>query len=120
ARLSLLRPTGGDQKLASPDAVTRRELYFFELYRLFEAATFAAFCYSEWVQSHVGVTASTAARLASLGYLLGAGALFVLGRRNRRSDVRMQVLFGLTLDLLAAMTALTRMQGLANGVATLL
>ncbi|HET7843037.1 MAG TPA: ATP-binding protein [Xanthomonadales bacterium] len=120
SRLSMLRPTGGEQKLASPDAVTRRELYFFELYRLFEAATFTALCYSEWVRTHVGVLPSTTARVAALGYLLGAGALFVLGRRNRRSDVRMQVLFGLTLDLLAAMTALTRMQGLANGVATLL
>jgi len=120
SRLTMLRPTGGDERLASPDAVTRRELYFFELYRLFEAATFTAVCWSAWFQSQTGVVASSAARFAALGYLLGALALFLLGRRNRRSDVRMQVLFGLTLDLLAAMTALTRVQGLANGVATLL
>ena len=44
SRLSLLRPSGGDERLQSPDAVTRRELYFFELYRLFEAAMFVAFC----------------------------------------------------------------------------
>jgi two-component system, NtrC family, sensor histidine kinase PilS len=120
SRLSLLRPSGGVERLQSPDAVTRRELYFFELYRLFEAAMFVAFSWNGWFQAQADVVATATARYASLGYLAGAAALFVLGRRNRRSDVRMLVLFGLTLDLLAAMTALTRVQGLANGVATLL
>ncbi|MBL8273983.1 MAG: hypothetical protein JNJ74_09235, partial [Xanthomonadales bacterium] len=46
ARLSALRPSGGADRLTAPDATTLRELYFFELYRVFEATLFVGFVFS--------------------------------------------------------------------------
>lgn len=119
-RLIMLRPTGGNERLSSPDAVTRRELYFFDLYRAFEASAFGAFCFSGWLQSFLGVTATPVARLASLAYLGAALLLLLLGRRLSGRDVSLQVLFGLSVDLLVAMVAVTQMNGIATGVGTLL
>lgn len=120
SRLTVLRPSGGDERLAAPDEVTRRELYFFDLYRIFEGAMFAGLCFSPWAGTLIVLVAAPAARLTSLAYLLGGIALFVLDRRNRRRDVRAQVLLGLTLDLFTAIAALTMVRGLESGIATLL
>ena len=86
-RLIMLRPTGGNERLSSPDAVTRRELYFFDLYRAFEASAFGAFCFSGWLQSFLGVTATPVARLASLA----EAALPLAGSRSSADVAALEI-----------------------------
>jgi two-component system sensor histidine kinase PilS (NtrC family) len=117
-QLTALRPAGDTQRLASPDAVTRRELYFFELYRIFEAVLLVGFCFSPLADRMIDLITPFTARTAGLAYLLGAVALFLQGRRVR-GDRRRQVFLGLLLDLLAATTALTTINGLDSGIAAL-
>ena len=117
--LSALHPSANGQRLAAPDAVTRRELYFFDLYRIFEAALLIGFCFSPLAAQRIEFVTPLTAQAAAVAYLLGALALLAQGRRIR-GDRRRQVLLGLTLDLLAAITALSAINGLDSGIAALI
>ncbi len=119
SRPFVLRPAGGGQRLASPDAVTRRELYFFELYRIFEAVLLVGFCFSPLAKDMIELVTPFTAQTAALAYLLGATALFIQGRRLR-GDRRRHVFLSLMLDLLAATTALVAIKGLDSGIAALI
>ena len=48
--------------------------------------------------------------------MVSALLLLLLGRRLSGRDVSLQVLFGLSVDLLVAMVAVTQMNGIATGV----
>ena len=106
-------------RIATADAMTRRELYVFDLYRVFEAAALSAVCFSPLALHVIGDGDPTVPRVLALGYLFGAAALFLLGRRAQGS-LRWHVALGLTLDLLIAATAMGALQGLSGAIATLL
>ena len=117
-RLSVLRPTADANRLIAPDAITRRELYFFDLYRVFESVLLLGFCFSPLAAGMIVLVTPFTAQLAALAYTLGALALFLQGRRAR-GDRRRLVYVGLLLDLLAAATALNAINGLDSGIAAL-
>jgi two-component system sensor histidine kinase PilS (NtrC family) len=117
-RLSVLRPAADVQRLTAPDAVTRRELYFFDLYRIFEAVLLVGFCFSPLAERMIELVTPMTAQVAALAYLLGAVGLFAQGRRVR-GDRRRLVYLGLLLDLLAAAVALNAINGLDSGIAAL-
>jgi two-component system sensor histidine kinase PilS (NtrC family) len=106
-------------RIASADAMTRRELYVFDLYRVFEAAALTAVCFGPLAQHVFGAADPTIARVLALGYLFGGAALFLLGRRAQGS-LRWHVALGLLLDLLIAATGMGALPGLSNAIATLL
>jgi two-component system sensor histidine kinase PilS (NtrC family) len=117
-RLSVLRPAADANRLIAPDAITRRELYFFDLYRVFESILLLGFCFSPLAAQLIVLVTPFTAQAAALAYVLGAIALFLQGRRAR-GDRRRLVYLGLFLDLLAAATALGAINGLDSGIAAL-
>ena len=98
-------------------AAIRRELYFFTLYRIFEAALLCLAVFSP-----VGVLLSQpshpqlAAALA-LAYLVGALILFATGRRGA---VERQVAAGVTGDILVTALAMHAMPGVASSIAMMM
>ena len=119
ARLSALRPSGGADRLTAPDATTLRELYFFELYRVFEATLFVGFVFSPLADRVIAVEAPWAARIAALVYLVCSAMVFLAGRRNN-GPANLRVLLGLALDVLAFAVALYSLRGIDSGVALLM
>jgi two-component system sensor histidine kinase PilS (NtrC family) len=117
--LAMLRQAADTQRLAAPDAITRRELYFFDLYRVFESVLLLGFCFSPLAASMIELVTPFTAQVAAVAYVLGAIALLAQGRRQR-GDRRRLVYLGLMLDLLAATTALHAINGLDSGIAALL
>ncbi|MCE3003212.1 MAG: HAMP domain-containing histidine kinase [Xanthomonadaceae bacterium] len=117
-RLSVLRPAADANRLIAPDAITRRELYFFDLYRVFQSVLLLGFCFSPLADRMIVLVTPLTAQMAALAYVLGAVALFLQGRRAR-GDRRRLVYLGLVLDLLAATTALNAINGLDSGIAAL-
>jgi two-component system sensor histidine kinase PilS (NtrC family) len=103
----------------APDAVSQREAYFFELYRVFEAALFVGFCYSPLARDTIELISPATARIAAVLYLIAATVLFATGRRRRRGATG-GVMLGLGFDLIAALTAIATIRGLDGGIATLL
>jgi two-component system sensor histidine kinase PilS (NtrC family) len=118
-RLSVLRPAAEANRLIAPDAITRRELYFFDLYRVFESVLLLGFCFSPLAAQLIVLVTPFTAQAAALAYVLGAIALFTQGRRAR-GDRRRLVYLGLFLDLLAAAAALGAINGLDSGIAALI
>lgn len=99
--------------------MTRRELYVFDLYRVFEAVALTAVCFGPFVSRLFANAEPLPARVLALAYLFGAAALFLLGRRHQGS-LRWHVALGLSLDLLIAAMGMATIPGLSNGIATLL
>jgi two-component system sensor histidine kinase PilS (NtrC family) len=116
--LSVLRPAADANRLITPDAITRRELYFFDLYRVFQSVLLLGFCFSPLADKMIVLVTPFTAQAAAVAYVLGAIALFLQGRRAR-GDRRRLVYLGLFLDLLAATTALNAINGLDSGIAAL-
>jgi two-component system sensor histidine kinase PilS (NtrC family) len=117
-RLPIFDAISGE-RLRAPDAVTRREISFFGLFRLFEAALLAVFCFSPLAANRILFVADDTARGVAAGYVLAAIALYLAGRRAR-GDVRALVFLGFAFDLLAGAATLTAIQGLDSAVAALL
>src|SRR5438045_514139 len=63
-------------RTVSVDAMTRRELYVFDLYRVFEAVALTAVCFTPLALHVIGGGDPTVARVLALGYLFGAAALY--------------------------------------------
>ncbi|HVF34885.1 MAG TPA: histidine kinase dimerization/phospho-acceptor domain-containing protein, partial [Candidatus Saccharimonadia bacterium] len=104
---------------SSADALTRRERYFFDLYRVLEATALAALCLSAAGERFASMVSPTMGRIGALVYLTGALALFAIGR-HARGDARLLVLLGLLLDVLAAVTAIFAISGFDAQIAALL
>ena len=103
----------------SADALTRRERYFFDLYRVLEATALAALVLSTAGERLVSLVSAPQARVGALVYLTGALALFAAGRFVQ-GDARGLVLLGLLLDVLAAVTAILAITGFDAQIASLL
>ena len=102
---------------ANPASAIRRELYFFTLYRVFEAALLCLTVFSP-VGALLGEPRfPLAARWIASGYLLAAVILFVSGRSGR---IHNQVLAGILIDILAATLAMHALPSVASGIAMML
>ncbi len=102
---------------ASPAAAIRRELHFFTLYRVFEAALLCLTVFSP-VGALLGEPRfPLAAKWIASGYLLAAVILFVSGRSGR---IHNQVLAGILIDILAATLAMHALPSVASGIAMML
>lgn len=106
---------------AGPSAdVARRERYFFELYRAFEAVLLAGLCFSPFAADFITLVSPTIARIVSAVYLVAALGIFLYGRRAANADAPNVVLFGLTVDLLAATATIASARGFDGGIAALM
>ena len=124
---ALSSPDSLAREPAPHDALLRRELYFFGLYRLLEAGLLCLLTFSP-----VGLLISDAPRLeglgriAALGYVAGALTLLWLGRRatwpggRPAPSLAAQAGGGLGLDICVAVLAIHVLPGIAPGVALLL
>ncbi|MCB1559665.1 MAG: two-component sensor histidine kinase, partial [Xanthomonadales bacterium] len=108
---------------SAPAATTplRRELYFFTLFRLLEAALLLLVGYGQ-----LGLGFSLSAnepglglRLIALGYTGIAVLLFFAGR-EARFGLRRQAAVGLVIDILVALFTMHELDGLDTGIALLL
>jgi len=101
------------------DPLRRRELRVFDYYRVVEAVMLTALVFSP-ASDKLGLpTAPGIGGIMALGFLFGALALALLTRR-RVGSLGNHVVLGLSLDLLAATTAMTALPTLSRAVATLL
>ena len=108
-----------EMPVAAPDNMARRELYFFNLYRAFEATVLAGLCFSPFAEKVITLVSPLTAKAVALAYLFGAVSLFAYGRFVG-PDSRAHIVLGLSLDVLAALTAMTAINGFESGIATLL
>ena len=102
---------------AEADSALRRELHFFTLYRLLEAAllTFLLFSpVSEYISAprDEGVAQATAA-----SYLFAALVLFVI---RKRGDLQLQALVGVVFDLFFGALAVYALPAMHSGIVLML
>ena len=116
-----MRATHTSQRVGNgeQDSPLRRELYFFTLYRVLEAAMFVFVVFSPFMEGVIEVRHPLAAALTSSFYLAAALVLLLAGRRSRAS-IRLQAAAGLALDMAAGAIALHALSGLQAGTALLL
>ncbi|MFC7300820.1 sensor histidine kinase [Cognatiluteimonas weifangensis] len=103
--------------LALADA-QRRDLYFFSLYRVFEAALLALVLFSPAGALIGEPRHPLLGKATTLVYLVAAAALLYWAQRRRA--LRGQVLVGTTLDILAASLAIHSLPLAAPGIALML
>lgn len=101
--------------LASADI--RRELHYFTLYRLLEAALLCLVAFSPAGLLLDESAPSPLAKAIAIAYLLAAGALFASGRHGR---IVRQAGVGIAVDILAAALTAGVLPGVASGVAMML
>ena len=97
----------------------RRELYFFSLYRVLEAALFVLLAYVPLTSLSAELQQPVLAKMASVLYLT-ISAILLWTARNAAVRVRRQAAFGLCCDLSAAVAALLCQSGMDSGVSLLL
>lgn len=102
---------------ADADSALRRELYFFTLYRLFEAALLVFFLFGPVDNLIASPRHDLFARSLSLSYLFMAALLFVFGRRG---DLRAQVFAGIACDLFFGLLSIHALPGAGTGIALML
>ncbi len=100
-----------------PPTAIRRELYFFTLYRLLEAALLCLVVFSPAGDLLGEPRHPLVAHWIAGGYLLAAIALFISGRRGR---VGAQATNGILIDIAAATVAMYAIPHLAAGIAMML
>ncbi len=114
--------------MAPPDAATadarsvhhaeiRRELYFFTLYRVFEAALLCLTVFGPVGELLAQPRHPQLAAAVALAYLLGAVVLFATGRRGA---VESQVATGVAGDILVTALAMHALPSLASSIAMML
>jgi len=104
---------------AAGEAGLRRELYFLSMFRVLEAGLLAFVVFSPLAMSLVTVRNAPWAYTASILYMIGGSALFLLAR-NPRWPLRQLVAAGIALDLAAFAVLLHNLIGFSNGIALLL
>ena len=102
---------------AEADSALRRELHFFTLYRLLEAALLALLLFGPLGDLVAEPRHDLLARAAAISYLFIAAVLFVL---RGRSDLRTQALVGVSCDLFFGLIAIHAMPGAGTGIALML
>lgn len=102
---------------ADADRALRRELYFFTLYRLFEAALLVFFLFGPVTGLIEPLRHELLARSIALSYLFIAALLFAFGRRG---ELRSQTLTGIAADLFFGLLAMHTMPAAGTGIALML
>ncbi len=90
--------------------ITRRELYFFNLYRLLESAVYLGLIFSPMAGDWIAVSHSSLGRVVAAGYCLIAVILLVSTDRMRR-HMGASIGLALTLDVVAASLILFSIRG---------
>lgn len=103
--------------VADADRALRRELYFFTLYRLFEAALLVFFLFGPISGLIEPIRSDLFASAVALSYLFIAALLFVFGRRG---ELRAQAMTGIAADLFFGFLAMHAMPGADTGIALML
>ena len=103
----------GEQRRRSTDAsgdITRRELYFFNLYRVLEAVVYVGLVFSSLAVDWIKLSHPTLGRVVALAYLVVALILLFSTDRMRRRIVT-SIGLALTVDVVAASTVLLALAG---------
>ena len=95
----------------------RRELHYYSLYRILEAALLCLAVFSPFVLSQVEVPPSPLAQSVAISYFVAACTLFFL--RNR-GDVHDLVLLGIGTDILASAIAVYALPDITASIATMM
>jgi two-component system, NtrC family, sensor histidine kinase PilS len=108
----------------SPDELTRfelsrREFYFYNLYRMLQSTLFVGVAFSPLFADFVDLRLPLLAQSVALAFIVLALGGFLLGQR-RPDLIRALTLFGVTVDCLAAGVAMYCVIGMSNGIALLL
>ena len=104
---------------AAPSEISRRELYFFNLFRLFQAALIAGLIFSPLALNWITLTHATLAQTVAAGYLLFAGVNLFIGARSP-TDLRVNVSIALVADIAATTVVLYAIKNPPTGIAMLL
>jgi two-component system sensor histidine kinase PilS (NtrC family) len=103
---------------ANVDDALRRELYFFSLYRMFEAALLALMLFSPAGALIGEPRYALIGKLTTVSYL-GASLVLLYWAHSRRA-LRWQVMFGTAIDIAAATLATHALPSAAPGIALML
>ena len=95
---------------ASPGDITRRELYFFNLYRCLEAVVYAGLVFSPFAVEWVRVTRPMLGQVAAVIYIVIAIALLV-GTERLRARLAGTISSSLLIDIVAASLVLIALSG---------
>jgi two-component system sensor histidine kinase PilS (NtrC family) len=104
---------------AAPSEISRRELYFFNLFRLFQATLIAGLIFSPLALNWVTLIHATLAQTVGAGYLLFAALNLFVGARSR-SDFSLNVSIALVADITATTVVLYAIKNPPTGIAMLL
>ncbi len=99
--------------------LSRREFYFYNLYRLLQATLLGGVAFSPLVAPFVEVRSPLLAQMVAVAFLLLAFAGFLLGQR-RPDLIRVLTVIGVATDCLVAGVAMYCVVGMSNGIALLL
>jgi two-component system sensor histidine kinase PilS (NtrC family) len=99
--------------------LSRREFYFYNLYRLLQATLFAGIAFSPLVTPFLALRQPGLAQAVAVAFLLLALAGFLIGQR-RPDLIRVLTLTGVATDCLVAGVAMYCIVGMSNGIALLL
>ncbi len=95
----------------SPGDITRRELYFFNLYRCLEAIVYAGLIFSPIIKLDlVRLTHPALGQIVAIAYLVAALAMLV-GTDRMRARLATGISLGLVIDILAASLILVALSG---------
>jgi two-component system sensor histidine kinase PilS (NtrC family) len=97
----------------------RREFYFFNLFRVLEAAIIAGLMFSPLAIRWVSVIHPTPGRSAAIAYLIFAWLTLSVGTRSERYQ-RVWICVSLTVDIAVCAVAMYSIQGQFNSLAMLL
>jgi two-component system sensor histidine kinase PilS (NtrC family) len=102
---------------AEADSALRRELHFFTLYRLLEAALLTFLLFGP-VRDYITAPRDEGiARATAVSYLFAATVLFVI---RKRGDLRLQALTGIAFDLFFGILAVYALPGTRTGIVLML
>ena len=102
-----------------PSEISRRELYFFNLFRVFQATAIARLILSPLGVSWVELIHPDLAHYVAVGYFLFACINLFTGARSH-ADVSVNVAIALTVDIAATAIALYAIKNPPTGIAMLL
>ncbi len=102
----------------SIDRVLRRELYFFTLYRAFEAALLAFLAFSPFAPTMLTAEHETAVQVVATGYM-GAALALLLAMRSHRLSIGALAAAGLAIDIAVALLCRHLLVG-GDGIVALL
>src|SRR5690606_21674282 len=102
---------------ADAESALRRELYFFTLYRVFEAALLALVLFGPETELFPVPRHALLGQAVAFAYLAAALALLV---RSRRGALRHEALLGIGIDIVAALLAVHALPAAGAGIALML